>query len=137
MSAQKSPCGLPMCPIGGLCRADECGRTSQTCIAIFGPPAEHDEALRINAEAYPPGHPRRESMASFMARLGIEAAKRLTVAFRPISQPTCDCPLDPHHRWNCPLTPIWAQTIRDLDCNPWAVVRPRDIAMVQLTDRSK
>lgn len=26
---------------------------------------------------------------------------------------TCDCPLDPHHRWNCALTPIWAQTIRE------------------------
>jgi hypothetical protein len=24
-----------------------------------------------------------------------------------------------HHRWNCALTPIWAQTIRDLDINPW------------------
>ena len=34
----------------------------------------------------------------------------------------CDCPLDPHHRWNCALTPIWAQTMRDLDCNPWTVV---------------
>lgn len=38
--------------------------------------------------------------------------------------PQCDCPLDPHHRWNCPLTPIWAQTIRGLDCNPWKVFRP-------------
>lgn len=38
--------------------------------------------------------------------------------------PTCDCPMDPHHRWNCPLTPIWAQTIRGLDCNPWKVFRP-------------
>lgn len=36
-------------------------------------------------------------------------------------QPTCDCPMDPHHRWNCALTPIWAQTIRDLGCNPWTV----------------
>lgn len=32
---------------------------------------------------------------------------------------TCDCPMDPHHRWNCPMTPLWAQTIRDLDTNPW------------------
>lgn len=37
--------------------------------------------------------------------------------------PTCDCPLDPHHRWNCPLTPIWAQTMRELDCNPWTVMQ--------------
>lgn len=35
---------------------------------------------------------------------------------RPL--PTCDCEL-PHHRWNCHLTPIWAQTIRELDTNPW------------------
>lgn len=38
-------------------------------------------------------------------------------------EPTCDCPMDPYHRWNCALTPIWAQTIRDLDTNPWTVVR--------------
>lgn len=37
-------------------------------------------------------------------------------------QPTCDCPLDPYHRWNCALTPIWAQTMRDLDTNPWTVI---------------
>ncbi len=38
-------------------------------------------------------------------------------------QPTCDCPLDPYHRWNCSLTPVWAQTIRELDVNPWTVVQ--------------
>lgn len=37
-------------------------------------------------------------------------------------RPTCDCPLDPHHRWNCPLTPLWAQTMRDRDTNPWTVM---------------
>ena len=31
--------------------------------------------------------------------------------------------MDPHHRWNCTLTPIWSQAMRDLDCNPWTVVR--------------
>ncbi|MGQ9348926.1 hypothetical protein [Mycolicibacterium gilvum] len=46
----------------------------------------------------------------------------------------CDCPLDPHHRWNCALTPIWSQTIRELDCNPWTVVRPRDLAMVDWSE---
>lgn len=34
----------------------------------------------------------------------------------------CDCPHEPHHRWNCRMTPIWAQTIRDLDTNPWTVI---------------
>ena len=33
----------------------------------------------------------------------------------------CDCPLSPFHRWNCESTPVWAQTIRALDCNPWLV----------------
>ena len=38
----------------------------------------------------------------------------------------CDCPdtefgRNPH-RWNCFLTPTWAQTMRDLDTNPWTVV---------------
>ena len=42
---------------------------------------------------------------------------------RSVSRAECDCPMDPHHRWNCALTPIWAQTIRDLDCNPWSVTR--------------
>ncbi len=40
---------------------------------------------------------------------------------RPLYVP-CGCPLDPHHRWNCPATPIWAQTMRDLDTNPWTVL---------------
>lgn len=35
----------------------------------------------------------------------------------------CDCPMDPYHRWNCNLTPLWAQTIRDLDVNPWTVMK--------------
>lgn len=43
-------------------------------------------------------------------------------------QPSCDCPMNPHHRWNCHLTPIWAQTMRDLDTNPWTVFRPHDLA---------
>lgn len=48
----------------------------------------------------------------------------------------CDCPhigaadgMRVRHRWNCTLTPIWAQTMRDLDCNPWTVIRPRDQAI--------
>ena len=54
-------------------------------------------------------------------------------AVRP--QPTCDCPKRPSgtrrrdgqpprnpHRWNCTLTPIWAQTIRELDTSPWTVI---------------
>ena len=44
-------------------------------------------------------------------------------------EPPCDCPMNPYHRWNCSLTPIWAQTIRDLDVNPWTVIRPRDLAL--------
>lgn len=62
-------------------------------------------------------------------------------AVRP--QPTCDCPLDPYHRWNCALTPIWAQTMRDLDINPWTVitnelnrstVSPSGIAILAIRD---
>lgn len=47
-----------------------------------------------------------------------------------IEQRLCDCPRDPHHHWNCPATPIWAQTIRDLDTNPWTVFRPREMAAI-------
>lgn len=35
----------------------------------------------------------------------------------------CDCDPAAYHRWNCALTPIWAQTIRELHMNPhftWA-----------------
>ena len=35
----------------------------------------------------------------------------------------CDCDPASYHHWNCRATPIWAQTIRDLDTNPWTVVR--------------
>lgn len=35
--------------------------------------------------------------------------------------PGCDCPRH-RHRWNCQLTPIWAQTIHDLDTNPWTAI---------------
>ncbi len=34
---------------------------------------------------------------------------------------SCDCEMMPYHRWSCDLTPIWAQTMRDLDTNPWTV----------------
>lgn len=48
---------------------------------------------------------------------------------RPLlEQRLCDCPRDPYHRWNCPATPLWAQTIRDLDTNPWIVFRPHEMA---------
>lgn len=30
----------------------------------------------------------------------------------------CDCP-PTHHRWNCHRTPVYRQTMRDLDINPW------------------
>lgn len=53
----------------------------------------------------------------------------------------CDCPdtnfgRNPH-RWNCDLTPVWAQTIRALNVNPWTVVRPRDLAVVDIRIRSR
>lgn len=78
---------------------------------------------------YPPNHPRLESVSSFLQRAGVD----LTVTYRrvfthsprcrcPECPPACDCPMNPYHRWNCALTPIWAQTIRDQDCNPWTVI---------------
>lgn len=39
-----------------------------------------------------------------------------------VATPACDCPLNPHHRWNCHLTPVWTELVRDMDCNPWTVV---------------
>jgi hypothetical protein len=36
----------------------------------------------------------------------------------------CDCDPLQYHRWNCAATPIWAQTMGDLDINPWTVCRP-------------
>lgn len=44
-------------------------------------------------------------------------------------QPACDCPLDPHHRWNCALTPVWAQTMRDMNVNPWTVIKPFEMQL--------
>jgi hypothetical protein len=40
----------------------------------------------------------------------------------PYAPRHCDCDPMSHHRWNCHLTPEWAQTIRDLDTNPWTVI---------------
>lgn len=56
----------------------------------------------------------------------LEATLRRWMPGNPAPEPCliCDCPMDPHHRWNCALTPIWAQTIRDLNKNPWTVLRP-------------
>lgn len=34
----------------------------------------------------------------------------------------CNCDPSANHRWDCPRTPIWAQTMRDLDANPWTVM---------------
>lgn len=44
----------------------------------------------------------------------------------------CDCDPFEHHRWNCATTPIWAQTIRDLDVNPWTVVRDAEMPFARL-----
>jgi hypothetical protein len=49
-----------------------------------------------------------------------DALRHTWALIRP--RPTCDCPTDPHHRWNCPMTPLWADTIRELDTNPWTVM---------------
>ena len=70
---------------------------------------EADEYIKSCAEAYD----------SILFGLG-EALRMAWDFLRPA--PDCDCAVDPYHRWNCPTTPIWAQTIRDLDTNPWTVV---------------
>ena len=54
--------------------------------------------------------------------IGVDTTDPLSPAFWWIYHTRCDCPLTPYHRWNCHLTPIWAQTMRDLDCNPWTVL---------------
>lgn len=116
MSAQ-SPYSRLMCPIGGRC-GDDCGRTSETCVAIFGPDAEHAEALRINADL---------DAADRLLRVCADLEITFQRWLPGDPQPACDCPLDPHHRWNCALTPIWAQTIRDLDVNPWGRWSSHDV----------
>lgn len=84
---------------------------------------------------YPPWHPRLESMAEFVKRANLSDAglvlTRCQLTHGRLGRcadcpPMCDCPMDPYHRWNCPLTPIWAQTIRELDCNPWGTLEAVD-----------
>lgn len=48
----------------------------------------------------------------------------------------CDCDPAAHHRWNCHTTPVWAQTIRDLDTNPWTVVTSADASYTVLWMRT-
>lgn len=78
--------GLPMCPIGGRCDGD-CGRTSSTCFQIFGPEADHIEALRINAEltpcrsfgcGSPQGHPGDHDTGSLAEQIARQNAKNAT-----------------------------------------------------------
>ena len=85
------------------------------------PTAVPVEAL-IVGDAYIAAH--AELYDSIIAGLG-DALRCAWEAIRP--KPLCDCPMDPYHRWNCALTPIWAQTIRDLDTNPWTVIKPWDL----------
>jgi hypothetical protein len=66
--------------------------------------------------------------SSFAAAFGVSgagyAAISVWIEMRPtLEQRLCDCPRDPYHRWNCTATPIWTQTMRDLDLNPWTAVR--------------
>lgn len=79
--------------------------------------AEADAYIEMTAGAY--------DAIALLPGIG-ELLREAWATVRP--RPTCDCPMDPHHRWNCALTPIWAQTIRDLDTNPWTVMRPRELA---------
>lgn len=37
---------------------------------------------------------------------------------------SCDCPLTPHHRWNCTLTPIWHAYAIEVGANPWPPQNP-------------
>lgn len=85
------------------------------------------------------GHSRRDSVADVMREVFADADLTIHVDLwhRPFDpfvkgapwwqwRTPCDCPdtsfgRNPH-RWNCALTPIWSQTIRDLDTNPWTVV---------------
>lgn len=75
------------------------------------------EALPV-ADAYIEAY--AQSYDTIIPGLG-DALRTVWADIRPT--PTCDCPLNPHHDWNCSTTPIWAQTIRDLDVNPWTVTR--------------
>lgn len=80
-------------------RCSRCGNGVPTCAEVDVP---HSEACRGFRAHMPTCWVCDEEMAREIA-------------------PDCDCPMDPHHRWNCTLTPIYAQTIRDLDVNPWTV----------------
>lgn len=72
---------------------------------------EADAAVEVMAATY--------DSISIFGPLG-DIFRELWRDIRP--QPTCDCPMDPHHRWNCNLTPIWAQMLRDSDFNPWTAL---------------
>lgn len=77
--------------------------------------AEADAAIESTASTY--------DAITVLPGIG-DVLRETWAAIRP--RPLCDCPMDPYHRWNCPLTPIWAQTIRELDCNPWGALEAVD-----------
>lgn len=76
-------------------------------------------ALRAQAEEV------AQCYDAFMPDLGLGDILRdlFRNALAAIAPPACDCDLNAYHRWNCALTPLWAQTMRDLDTNPWTATR--------------
>lgn len=73
---------------------------------------EADAAVEVMAATY-------DSIGIF-GPLG-DVFRELWRDIRP--QPTCRCrALTGYHDWNCELTPIWAQTMRDEDINPFTVL---------------
>lgn len=74
---------------------------------------EADAAVELLASTY-------DGMNGIFGPLG-DVYRELWRDLRP--QPTCRCrALTGYHDWNCELTPLWAQTIRDLDTNPWTAL---------------
>ena len=74
-----------------------------------------DTQIELYATAY-------DDLFSGLAGLSVlgDAVRAAWYSIRP--RPTCDCPMDPHHRWNCELTPVWAQLMRESDFNPWTAL---------------
>lgn len=99
---------------------------------VFAHPAPLARDIPIWIAPYGPDHPRMRSFTDLMQEMLVDADLSVNVElwYRRVDyltepgwwhwRPPCACPSTGTfgrypHRWDCELTPIWAQTVRDYD----------------------
>ena len=106
-------------PAPAILKAPHSVKCPARCVRHLGHPGEHMCACQGGGIV--------NVYSDMLTDIADAAQGALKTAIRMAKNRYCDCPLNPYHRWNCTLTPVWAQTIRDLDVNPWTVMPVPDL----------